>query len=135
MIDGLYCSIFYFILLNSLCLSRTTLLVYRRSAKFHMLFVAKCLKASCCFTSRCLIQQLLQIRPTKCTHYNVLMCKTPTYFGQQWPIIRVYSCTKQSLGHVIIFNIQNCGETTNVWFRHEYEHRNYKNIDIKVKLL
>jgi len=116
MMDGLYCLIFYFILLNSLCLSCVTLPAYRKSTKFHTLFVAMCLKDSCCFISRCLIQQLLQIRPTKCTHYNVLMCKTPTYFGQQWPPIRVHSCTKQSLGHVIIFSTQNCGETTNVSF-------------------
>lgn len=115
MMDGLYCLIFYFILLKSLCLSCTTLLAHR-SAKFHMLFVAKCLQASCRFISRCLIQQLLQIRPTKFTHYNVLICKTPTYFGQQWPIIKVHSCTKQSPGQVIIISIQNCGETTNIWF-------------------
>jgi hypothetical protein len=135
MMDSLYCLIFYLILLNSLCLSCTTLLAYRRSAKFHMLFVAKCLKASCCFISRCLIQQLLQIRRTKFTHSNVLMCKTSTYFGQQWPIIRVqlYETISRPCYHIQYTEL--CWDHQCIIYRHKYVHWNYKNIVIKVELL
>jgi len=36
---------------------------------------------------------LSQIRPTKCTQFNVLIYKTVTCLGQHRTIIRVYSCT------------------------------------------
>ena len=39
------------------------------------------------------------------THYNVLIYKTATRFGPHWPIIREYSCTKQSVGHTVISSI------------------------------
>jgi hypothetical protein len=48
--------------------------------------------------------------------YNVLIYKTPTYFGFHWPIIRACSCTILSLGHIIICNVRNCGEIINAWF-------------------
>jgi len=49
----------------------------------------------------------LLIRLTKCTHFNVLIYKTPICFGFQWLIIRECSCTKQSLGHTIISILGN----------------------------
>jgi hypothetical protein len=58
----------------------------------------------------------LQISLTKCTHFNVLILKTPTRFGSHWPITRKWSCIRQSLGHTIIFNIRNCGEIISVRF-------------------
>jgi hypothetical protein len=57
-----------------------------------------------------------KIRPTKCTHFNVLIYKTPTCFGPHWPIIRECSCTKLSLGHPVICIIQNCGENVSVCY-------------------
>jgi len=43
----------------------------------------------------------------------------PTCFGSHWPIIRVCSCTIQSLVHIIICNVRNCGEIINAWFTDE----------------
>ena len=53
------------------------------------------------FFTPCIVMWLLQIRPTNCTIYNVLIYKIPTCFGSHWPILREYSCMK-SLGHTII---------------------------------
>jgi hypothetical protein len=57
-----------------------------------------------------------KIRPTKCTHFTVLIYKMPTCFGPHRPIIRECSCTKLLLGHTVICNIRNCGENVSVWY-------------------
>jgi hypothetical protein len=50
-----------------------------------------------------IVIQLIQIRPTKCTHFIViiLIYKTATCFVPHWPIIRVCTCTKRNCGAFI----------------------------------
>jgi len=57
---------------------------------------------------------LLQIRPTKCTQFNVVMYKTPIYFGPHWSIIREGSSTKQLLCHNVISSTRNCGDIISI---------------------
>lgn len=40
----------------------------------------------CTFFTLCIVMQLLQIWPTKCTHYNILIYKTPTFYRPHWHI-------------------------------------------------
>jgi len=53
---------------------------------------------------------LLQVKPTQCKEYNVLIYKTLKCFYSHWPIMKEYSCTKQLLGHAIISNIRKYSE-------------------------
>lgn len=53
------------------------------------------LLTSVIFFTACLLIQLLQILPTKFTHFYVIIYKTLTYYGPHWPISK--DCSLQNI--------------------------------------
>ena len=46
--------------------------------------------------------------------FSVLIYKTPTCFGLDWPILRECGCIKRELGRIIASSLRNCGEIISV---------------------